>query len=294
MTCVEEQPLVHLCPSAPPKGNFLIRSATGCGAVRVGRGARRSFVASAMSNSPLKLLTPRTNGSAAWIYTSTYGGGLVGGDSVSLDVEVGQNATCLLSTQASTKVYRTIGPACSQALDARIETGATLVCLPDPIVCFAGAVYEQRQRFDLASDASLVMLDWFTSGRYARGERWACSRYLSRTEIVVGDRSVLRDVILLDPADGPIDGPMRMGTCNCFATVVVIGPQMRLHVEQLLNDMAAQPAPSGRLLFSASPLDGGIVLRVAGSETEAVGRWVRERLGFVSDRLGQEPWGRKW
>jgi len=47
----------------------------------------RSVVARAYATSPLRLLTPINHGHAAWIYGSSYGGGLVDGDAVTLDVE---------------------------------------------------------------------------------------------------------------------------------------------------------------------------------------------------------------
>src|SRR5207245_10808543 len=38
----------------------------------------------AYAESPLRLLTPRNHGNAAWVYTSTLGGGLLDGDGVRL------------------------------------------------------------------------------------------------------------------------------------------------------------------------------------------------------------------
>ena len=42
--------------------------------------------------------------------------------------------------------------------------------LPDPVICFASSTYRQTQRFDLAESASLVLLDWMSSGRRESGE----------------------------------------------------------------------------------------------------------------------------
>ena len=47
----------------------------------------------ASATSPLKLLNPRNAGASAWVYAATYGGGLVGGDSLSMRVEVGPRAS---------------------------------------------------------------------------------------------------------------------------------------------------------------------------------------------------------
>ena len=41
---------------------------------------------------------PDNHGHAAWVYTSSYGGGIVGGDALHLDIEVGAEA--LLSFDA--------------------------------------------------------------------------------------------------------------------------------------------------------------------------------------------------
>ena len=55
----------------------------------------------------LKLLVPGFASSVPtcqWLYVITFGGGLVKGDDVSLDVKVGEHCTVVVTTQASTKV----------------------------------------------------------------------------------------------------------------------------------------------------------------------------------------------
>src|SRR4051812_31439961 len=112
---------------------------------RAGRGelhvacvAGRTVVTGAQANSPLKLLAPRRRGNAAWVFTSTYGGGLVSGDEIALDVEAGASTTLLLGTQASTKVYAAAraGATCSQTLNVSAGANAVCVIAPDPVVCF--------------------------------------------------------------------------------------------------------------------------------------------------------------
>jgi len=115
-----------------------------------------------------------------------YGGGLLGGDVVELEVEVEAGAALLLTTQASTKVYRTKrdGIAATQSLNATVDDGGLLVLAPDPVVPYESAAYEQRQRFMLSPAASLVAVDWVGAGRVSRGERWAFSHFASRNEVL--------------------------------------------------------------------------------------------------------------
>lgn len=266
----------------------------GSGEVQLSRINRRTVVTGAMAHSPLKLLAPRSMQKSAWIFTSTYGGGLVAGDAIDVTVDAASGTTCLLGTQASTKVFPSNGQTgCSQTLHASIAEGATMMVMPDPVTCYAGSRYLQRQTVDLAHGASLVLLDWITSGRRARGERWAMGRYESRTDVTVGGRSVFADAVLLDQADGALAAPWRMGRVDCMAMVVLIGPAVHSESIRLMEWVSEQPLTKGPMLFSASPLSEGIVLRVAGPDTETIERWLRARLFFIPHLLDDDPWSRR-
>lgn len=49
----------------------------------------------------------RSQVDAVWIYTLTYGGGIVSGDCISFDLTIEDHCTAVLTTQASTKVKHT-------------------------------------------------------------------------------------------------------------------------------------------------------------------------------------------
>ncbi len=162
------------------------QSSIACGHAHltVERVAGQSAVTSSWSSNPIKVLVPKPRGMSAWAYTSSFGGGMVGGDQTHLDIEVGALARCYMGTQASTKIYRNPRrAACSHFTRARLGSHSLLVFAPDPVQAFAGSTYAQRQEFHLEAGASLVLLDWFNSGRAARGERWAFSRFSSRNDV---------------------------------------------------------------------------------------------------------------
>ncbi len=136
------------------------------------------------------------------MFLASLGGGLVDGDRIDVDVDVGRGAFALVGTQASTKVYRS-PRGCSQHLAARLAEGAFLALVPDPVVCFAGARYEQRTDVALALGASVLVLDGYTCGRSARGERWAFSRYAARTTIARDGVAAAIDATLLPALPPP-------------------------------------------------------------------------------------------
>ncbi len=247
------------------------------------------------ATSPLKLLAPRTSAPSAWLYTSSFGGGLVAGDDIRLDLSLDRSSRAFVTTQSATKVYRSAnGLPCRQQLTADVRDESLLVWMPDPVSCFADALYEQRQRFDLSPRASLILLDWLISGRRARGERWAFHRYFSRNDIFIDGHHLLADALLLDPADGPIDSPHRMARFDCQATLILAGPLLADITHALLHAIPQPPTRRADLLAAVSPLPSGVILRILGPSPEAVGRYIHTHLTQVPTLLGDDPWKRKW
>lgn len=277
--------------------------AVAAGQTRSGRGDLelslvdgRTVATRAEASNPLKWLLPRRPTPAAWVYASTYGGGLVAGDHIEMQVGVRSGASAVVSTQSSTKVYRSpSGATATQILSAHVDNDALLVMAPDPVTCFAGARYEQRQIIQLMPQANLVYIDWLTSGRRARGERWDFSNYQSRLEIYRDSERLLTDAMTLCPDDGPLDGPHRMGDFNCYAVLIFSGERMEAQSAALLQAVAAQPvSPGNPIVDAASPLTSGVIWRIAGQTTEQVSRMLAAKLEFLSEFLGDAPWARKW
>uniref|UniRef100_A0A5K1JRJ9 Urease accessory protein n=1 Tax=Ganoderma boninense TaxID=34458 RepID=A0A5K1JRJ9_9APHY len=158
---------------------------------------------------PLKLLAPRLpSQNVSIVYMLSYGGGLVGGDRIRLDVEVHDAACLAILSQGSTKVFKTrpgqrlsansqIHPVTAQYLNVRVAPASALFLLPDPVTCFRDAKYHQIQTFHLSKHSSAVLLDWVTSGRKSLGEEWVFSKYYSLIDVFVDNHRIAKDVMLL-------------------------------------------------------------------------------------------------
>ena len=264
--------------------------------LRFQRVGDRTVLSHCYSTSPLKLLAPRTHSTTAWAYASSYGGGLLAGDHVRLSLTAEAHTRCFVGTQSATKVYRSPdGTRSVQELGATVDDGALLVWAPDPVCCFAEASYDQRQKFTLSPAASLVLVDALTSGRHARGERYAFSRYRSRYDVLIGAEHVLADSLLLDHSHRSPAAAHRMGRFNCLATLVMIGPMLDVMAKQILDEVAELPLErKASLIQSASPLGNGMIVRVLGTETEGVTALLHRYLMPLTELLGDDPWRRKW
>eukprot|EP00929_Paragymnodinium_shiwhaense_P084146 TRINITY_DN44983_c0_g1_i1.p1 TRINITY_DN44983_c0_g1~~TRINITY_DN44983_c0_g1_i1.p1 ORF type:complete len:679 (+),score=139.52 TRINITY_DN44983_c0_g1_i1:86-2122(+) len=215
---------------------------------------------------------------AAGFFLGGYGGGVLGGDHVQLDVRVGAGATLLGRTQGTTKIYRTNRLASVQLLEAEIDCEGLLVLAPDAIMPFKDARYEQRQRFYLAEGASAVVVDGVSCGRASRGERWdfrhfsssseyfdAATKEFERTSEPSSSSSArampfLSDAIVMDaPERGGSNWSMDLGGVerDAFASVVAIGPRAAKVAAELGRVAAAVAARNGaRVAGETAPASG--------------------------------------
>jgi urease accessory protein len=271
----------------------IVSARPGTGFLDVARVERRSVVRRAFAASPLRLLTPKNHGTAAWVYASSYGGGLVGGDDLRLTVKVGPEASVFLSSQASTKVYRSRSRASLQ-LDAEVAAGGQLIVWPDPVICFAGSTYRQQQRVELAGEAGLILVDTLSSGRRTSGERWLFAGYESRLTVRHDGRPILLDALRLSRSEG--DLAARMGRFDVLSTVVIAGPRWRDAATRAVAAAAERRVERrADMLMAAAPLQqAGCLLRIAGRSVEQVSGVIRGCLSCISSFLNDDPWARKW
>ncbi|HQX51771.1 MAG TPA: urease accessory protein UreD [Planctomycetaceae bacterium] len=258
------------------------------------RGDISAIVRSAATN-PMRLFIPRRKSPVPHVYTSSYGGGLLAGDQTDLLVQLDEGSRCVLSSQASTKIYKNPrGLPCSQTMQARIGRAATLVLVPEPISCFAGSRYDQIQRFDIAATGNLVLVDWVSSGRYAVGERFQFTHYQSRQSIYYDDQLVIEDAVRLVPAEGPLESKFRLGHYNCSGLMIILGEQFQTLGEQLLAREREQSLQQGGdVLTVTQPLPHGIpgvLMRVLSVETQDAKRCFEGLLRHIDPILGTRSW----
>jgi urease accessory protein len=257
------------------------------------RSGSATVVTRAFATSPAKLITTRRRAATCWVYSANFGGGIVGGDEIHVTAEVGEGARALLTTQASTRVYRSLRPA-KQSVTATVHPHGLLAVVPDPVVCFADAHFTQTQTCDLRRDASLVIVDWLTSGRHAAGERWAFSHYESRFDIRRDAQPIFFDALVLEPFLDSI--ALRMGHFDVIVTAIVTGPLVADAASSILRRTSQSAVGRlARVVMTAAPLrDGGVLIRMTGISVEDVGRALRDQLAFLSSLAGDDLWSRKW
>ncbi len=85
-------------------------------------------------------------------------GGIVGGDTLAIELGLGRGAHALVTTPGATRFYRSTGAPASQSLSVRAEGGARLEWLPLETIAFSGCIAENRASFAL--DRGAEMIGW--------------------------------------------------------------------------------------------------------------------------------------
>ncbi|CAN7939770.1 unnamed protein product, partial [Ixodes hexagonus] len=255
---------------------------------------------------PLKVFLPREVGHphCRWIYPTVFGGGLVSGDVIDIEITLEARTCVLLTSQSFPKVYLSEpGRAAEQRCRFWVSDGALLCVLPDLLTCFRDASYRQDQAVRLTGTASLVLLDWFLAGRVANHERWDFTRLTSVVEVYHESDLVLREALDMAGVPGLRLGDA-MGAYNVVGTCLVLGPHLADLCRSLCSTLGAREdygvSPAHEVLFACSPFRSscqrveGCVLRFGTHTSSQAYSRLEELLEPLFTVLGGNPFQLKY
>ena len=183
---------------------------------------------------PLRLFQTQCGRERAEIFTSTYGGGILQGDRTHLKIDCGAHTTTVIRSQSNTQVYKNhIEKPSFQSVAGILQERSLLALVPEPVVLHREALFHQDQQWDLAEDASLVLLDWFQSGRSESGEQFQFREYRSDVTLTRAGETLLQERFLCRPREDSPHNPARFGSLDVIMTIYLIGPQVRELVRRL-------------------------------------------------------------
>ena len=147
--------------------------------------ARRTVLAERRRLGPLAVQRPfYPEGGICHVYLLHPPGGVVGGDTLDIDVHVRSGAHALVTTPGATKFYRSGGPRASQDQHLIVAPGASLEWLPQENIFFPGAQAMLQTNVELQGDARLALWEIHCLGRPTIDEVFESGRIDSRTAIV--------------------------------------------------------------------------------------------------------------
>ena len=86
-------------------------------------------------------------------------GGLVGGDTLDITVDVGEGSHSLITTPGATRFYKSLGELALQRTRVNLQANAKLEWLPLEAIAYAGCQAENRLTMQLAPSAEMIGWD---------------------------------------------------------------------------------------------------------------------------------------
>jgi len=250
------------------------------------------------SVAPLRLINPRVSGPACHVLISNFGGGLVEGDSVLLDLICRQGARLAVTSVGNQHIYRSGQYGATQRVRGVLERESVAVFGPDPVVPHAESRFRQTQEWYVDPEASLLVAELLAGGRLEIGERFAFKEYSSKISVTVADRRILHDSFRFRPSVDAFDDPAVLAGRSYFLSIAMIGPRWSPSAESLLEESdRLRSRPGATLLSSVHPLGNlGYIVRAVADLKSEVTALLDHVYGFLKGKefLGFNPRDRKY
>lgn len=184
-------------------------------------------------------------------------GGLVGGDSLRLDIGVRKNAHALLTTPGAGKWYRSTGAVSRFEQTLEVDADAVLEYLPQEAIVFDGALGENRIDAHLQGNAKLIGWDIVALGRPASGEAFLAGSLSQKLHIRRDGRLLLGENARYAGGDRLLDSPLGLAGRRVTGTLFASGPGIAGHLAAVRSAL-----PISSPVVGATAWDDILVVRV--------------------------------
>lgn len=189
--------------------------------------------------------------------------GIVGGDRLGIDIEVGAGAHAQVATPGATRWYRSAGPTAVATTRLRVAEGGVLEWLPQEAIAFDGA--QARLALDVELDAGATLLGWdiVALGRPAAGEAFARGAWRQQCTIRRGSELVWCERVALEGGARALHSGAILGGAPVFGTLWVAAPDVPPDVLARCRGVPVSDGACG-----VTQLPGILLARYAGGSAE--------------------------
>ena len=221
------------------------------------------------------------------------GGGYVDGDSYKTEVVVGEDAKLALTTQASTKIYKSLRLGVRQEMDYILHAGSELFVKQDPLIAYKDAQFSQVTNVYMESTSIFYYTDIMTPGWSEDGKLFQYKKISSKLKIFIDGELQVYDHQLLIPGEN-LQQLMQLEDYTHIGTFFMIHPKVD---EQLIEKIREELGSINHSRFGISALSTkGLSVRVLAFSTPDVEEIFSKCEGIIRYQLENKEmieW-RKW
>lgn len=175
--------------------------------------------------------------------------GLVGGDTLDMQVTVGKGAHGLVTTPGATRFYRSEAGLATQQVHATLHEGARLEWLPLEAIAYSGCDALNLARFELAPTAELMTWDITALGLPNAQQPFVAGWFQQHLEIPGLNGPIWLERGTVEAHDERLmNGPLGLAGQRCMATLVFAAGST------IAPERAEAALDTARAALEASPL----------------------------------------
>jgi urease accessory protein len=180
-------------------------------------------------------------------------GGITGGDSFALDVQVGGGAALTITTQAAERAYRAQrGEVGHVTTKISVGDNAYLKWLPQELILFERCALRRHLEIDLTAQARLLMVEPVVFGRAAMPETLRDVMFQDRIKITREGQPIYIDGMdLIGDTTSHLARPAIANGAGAMASIVMIAADVASHLNPV---RALLPDTAGASLLSETTL----------------------------------------
>jgi len=244
----------------------------------------RTLLKQRSARGPLAVQRPfYPEGGLCHVYLLHPPGGIVGGDSLQVDIDVAAYAQVLITTPGAAKVYRSDGRTARQTQRLVVAAHASLEWFPQEAIIFDGACVRMDTRINLATDARYIGWEIVCLGRPACDERYTAGESLFRYQVWRDQRPLLLERLNLPGGAPMLTAYWGMQSLPVFATMLAT-PVTQAQVQTLRDTIPAPTVTAGVTL-----IDDLLVCRYLGEDVEQARHYFRQVRDYLRPDIINKP-----
>jgi urease accessory protein len=207
-------------------------------------------------------------------------GGIVGGDTLAVNVDAGPRTHAQLTTPGAAKCYRSGGASARQRISLRAAGGAILEWLPQETIVFDASKIELELAIELVDDALFMGWDVICLGRTAAGERFDRGALRQRLTLTRDGRPVFIERAVLHGGAPLLTSPVGLNGNPVFGTFLASAPV----VTDAMLESCRQVLPMAGE-GAVTRLPGVLIARYRGGSAAAARHYFVELWGTLRPAL---------